>query len=171
MMLVQSLEARLILLELKRIGVTHVINVPDSTQKELLSVAERDGDIKLITATTEDQAVGISCGLVIGGARPVVSIQNSGFFACLNALRTLTLDMGIGTFFLVGLYRRETDKLMVEHTSRAIKKLIPLMSLMETKIFHITGKSDVQNLGLHYTYNKAMNESRSIAAILGAPLT
>jgi hypothetical protein len=62
-------------------GITHVVTVPDTHQKSLLALLAESTEPQLITTCTEDEAMGVNVGLYIGGMRPLLLIQNSGFYA------------------------------------------------------------------------------------------
>src|SRR5688572_16214637 len=91
-----------LLAEIRALGITHVITVPDTHQKTLLDLLLANERPQLVTACTEDEAVAINAGLWIGGARPMLLIQNVGLFACANSIRGIALDSQIPTFMLIG---------------------------------------------------------------------
>jgi hypothetical protein len=72
-------QARLILDELKKNGVTHVVGLPDNSSAKLFDLLSEDRDIRLISVTREGEAFAIAAGLWIGGKTPVVVVQNTGF--------------------------------------------------------------------------------------------
>ena len=61
--------------------------VPCSLVKELLRLLAEQNSF--LPANREDVALGIAAGAVMGGKRPVVIMQNSGFGLSLNALMSL----------------------------------------------------------------------------------
>ena len=64
--------------ELKKNDISHVVWLPDSETNFLYLLLKEEPDLSLITVTREGQAFSISAGLVIGGKKPVVLIQNTG---------------------------------------------------------------------------------------------
>lgn len=80
-------QARLILEELKRNHVTHVIGLPDNSSAMLFSLLSADRGIRLISVTREGEAFAIAAGLWIGGKVPVVLVQNTGFFESGDSFR------------------------------------------------------------------------------------
>ncbi|MGV3724186.1 MAG: sulfopyruvate decarboxylase subunit alpha, partial [Actinomycetota bacterium] len=52
---------------------------------------EADPETPYYAETREDAAVGLACGAMLAGKKPVVVMQNSGLGVCVNALASLTL--------------------------------------------------------------------------------
>jgi sulfopyruvate decarboxylase TPP-binding subunit len=72
-------QARLVLEELKRQGVTHVIGLPDNSSARLFDLLSGEEEIRLVSVTREGEAFAVAAGLWIGGRTPVVLVQNTGF--------------------------------------------------------------------------------------------
>lgn len=83
--------ARDLIAALKASGVTNIVTVPDSVFGPALAVAEADPDIRLTAVNREEEAVGVLCGLYLGGQRGAMVIQSSGLGNTLNALGSLAL--------------------------------------------------------------------------------
>ena len=71
--------ACLVLEELRKNGVTHVVGLPDNSSARLFDLLTRDQGIQLLSVTREGEAFALAAGLWIGGKKPVVLIQNTGF--------------------------------------------------------------------------------------------
>lgn len=81
-------------------GITHVAGLPDSISAPLLErLPERD--IKLVRVTREGEAFSIASGLWLGGARPMVVLQNTGLLESGDALRGTAMRMGVPLVALV----------------------------------------------------------------------
>jgi sulfopyruvate decarboxylase subunit alpha len=63
---------------LKKVGVRVAVCVPDSWLGGILERIERDAEMTLIRATQEEETLAIACRVRLGGARPVLLIQNAG---------------------------------------------------------------------------------------------
>ncbi len=72
-------QARLILSELKKNGVTHLVGLPDNSSARIFDLLGKDPDIRLVMVTREGEAFALAAGLWIGGKKPVVLVQNTGF--------------------------------------------------------------------------------------------
>lgn len=81
---------------LVRAGVTHVIGIPDNTSGPLFHEVARHPTLRLVTVTREGEAWAIASGLWLGGASPLVVMQNTGLLESGDALRGTTMRMGAG---------------------------------------------------------------------------
>ena len=110
-------QAQLILNELKRLNVTHVLSLPDNSSKALLELLETDGTIQLISVTREGEAFSIAAGLWVGGKIPVVLIQNTGLLETGDALRGTAMRMRVPLLCLItyrGFAKLRTSGLKIE---------------------------------------------------------
>ncbi len=86
----------------KDCGITHVIWVPDSElgtwEKALLA----EPTLRLVRVCREAEAIAMAGGLLVGGARPVVIMQCTGFFDAGDALRNIVYDLELPVFLIVG---------------------------------------------------------------------
>lgn len=71
--------ARLVLEELRKNAVTHVVGLPDNSSARLFDLLSESRGIALVPVTREGEAFALAAGLWIGGRKPVVLIQNTGF--------------------------------------------------------------------------------------------
>jgi len=72
---------------LVRLGITHVVGIPDNTSGPLFPAVRRHPTLRLVTVTREGEAMAIGSGLWLGGASPLVVIQNTGLLESGDALR------------------------------------------------------------------------------------
>lgn len=85
------LTARRLLDEIKSLSITHVVGLPDNSTAALFTLLALEKEIQLITVTREGEAFAVAAGLWMGGAKPLVVIQNTGLLESGDALRgTLT---------------------------------------------------------------------------------
>lgn len=84
------------------VGIRHLVSVANGEAAPLYFLCRTDPEFVVIDACREGEAIGISAGLYLGGARPIVSMENFGIFECLDSLRALPIDMGIPLLMLVG---------------------------------------------------------------------
>lgn len=68
-------------------GITHVVGLPDSISGPLFDMVSAHPAIRLVTVTREGEAFAIAAGLWIGGAQPLVVIQNTGLLESGDSLR------------------------------------------------------------------------------------
>jgi sulfopyruvate decarboxylase TPP-binding subunit len=94
-------EARQVLEELKKNGVTHVIGLPDNSSAKLFDLLAKDREICLVAVTREGEAFAIAAGLWIGGKIPVVLIQNTGFLESGDGFRGTITRMRVPLVCLI----------------------------------------------------------------------
>lgn len=78
---------------LLRAGVTHVVGIPDNTSAPLFDEVVRHPTIRLVSVTREGEAVALAAGLWLGGASPLVVMQNTGLLESGDAIRGTALRM------------------------------------------------------------------------------
>ena len=61
----------------------------------VFQLLEEDGEIRLLTVTREGEAFAVASGLWLGGANPVVLIQNTGLLESGDSLRGTAIRMGV----------------------------------------------------------------------------
>jgi sulfopyruvate decarboxylase TPP-binding subunit len=88
---------------LQECGVTHVIWVPDTTIGAWETAIKATPGLTLIRVCREGEAFGVAAGLLLGGKRPIVLVQCTGFFEAGDALRNVVHDLKLPIFFLVGI--------------------------------------------------------------------
>lgn len=87
--------ARKILEVLRRHGVSHVVTLPDNASSALLELLLSEGGPRVSFVTREGEAFALASGLWIGGALPLVLIQNTGLLESGDALRGTAMRMRV----------------------------------------------------------------------------
>ncbi|MDX2057251.1 MAG: thiamine pyrophosphate-binding protein [Gemmatimonadales bacterium] len=77
---------------LRRLGITHVVTVPDSTLGPWAETIVSTPGVRLIRVCREGEAWAVAGGLHLGGATPLVVIQCTGLFESGDALRNVLHD-------------------------------------------------------------------------------
>lgn len=98
---------------MKELRVTHLVTVPDNISAPILAeyqrsfaapprkrLEEEDG-LRLIMGTREGEVMGLASGLWLGGATPVVLIQNTGLLEAGDALRGTAARMAAPILLLI----------------------------------------------------------------------
>lgn len=76
---------------LRDAGYDFFTGVPCSLVSGLIAALEADPEVPYHAETREDAAVGLACGAMMAGKKPVVIMQNSGLGVCINALTSMTM--------------------------------------------------------------------------------
>jgi sulfopyruvate decarboxylase TPP-binding subunit len=87
---------------LGRLGITHVVTVPDSTVGPWGDAIAASPGIRLVRVCREGEAWAVAAGLHLGGARPLVMIQCTGLFESGDALRNVLHDWKLPIPSLIG---------------------------------------------------------------------
>jgi len=67
-------------------GIGTVATVPDGGLTGLLSLCAADPETRIVTLTSEEEGIGVTTGLWLGGQRGMIAMQSSGVGNCINAL-------------------------------------------------------------------------------------
>ena len=66
--------------ELKKNSISHVVWLPDSETNFLYHMMMEEPSLDLVPVCREGETMAVAAGLWVGGANPVVLIQNTGVF-------------------------------------------------------------------------------------------
>ncbi len=86
---------------LETAGFTHLVWIPDS-HLGTWEVALAGSKLAPIRVTREGEAVALAAGLMLGGAKPLVAVQCTGFFEAGDAVRNVVYDMKLPLKMIVG---------------------------------------------------------------------
>jgi len=84
------------------LGFTHVVIIPDAGTRKLFDVLTVHPDIQVVSPAREGEGVAIAAGLWVGGARPLLVLQNTGLMEAGDAIRGCGLGPRIPLRLLVG---------------------------------------------------------------------
>jgi sulfopyruvate decarboxylase TPP-binding subunit len=115
---------------LEAAGFTHLVWLPDShlgTWDAALATS-RLGPIR---ACREGEAVAIAAGLMLGGAKPLVAIQCTGFFEAGDAVRNVAHDLKLPLKMIVGVrsYRAFREGKSKDNCAHFAEKLVAAWEL------------------------------------------
>lgn len=151
--------------ELRALGVTHVVSVPDTVQKSALAALSAQGTPRVLYVCTEDEAMGINAGLYITGHRPMLLIQNNGLYACLNTLKTIALDARVPTFMLIGQFGRDPSLPPGASPKRMVNRLEPTLEVWGVPYVRLEGPADLPKL--RAAWERAWSTLGPSAALVG----
>ena len=80
---------------LKENEVSLIVYVPDVSVAQVTRLLEDDPYFHLVSATREEEAIGIAAGAYAVGRRAAVFMQSSGFGNCVNAIASLCIPFRI----------------------------------------------------------------------------
>lgn len=148
-------------------NVSHVITVPDFVQFALHQrLRDPASGIAQIFTCNEDQALTTASGLWVGGARPMLMMQNQGLVKCLNTLRALCIDGGVPLVLMVGQFGREADNFgsSTRQSGRTLVRLVePLLDALGLRYWSVGSDEDVPRVAEAFAHAEA---ARSAAVVL-----
>ena len=148
-------------------GATHIVIVPDTSQKTVLDALGSRGTPPLIRAATEDDVLGICAGLWMAGQRPLAIIQQLGLFAAANALRAFTHDQRVPLAILAGLYGRTPSSPVAADPASAVRLCVPLLDALGVRSVLVDSPRDAHLI--EPALRAAHDERCTSVVLLGAP--
>ena len=95
----------------------------------------KDSDIEHIPVTREEEGVGICAGAYLGGKKPVLIMQNSGFGNLINALLSLTRLYEIPLLLLMSHRGDVGEKIVAQFPmGRAVPELLETLKIEHVSI-------------------------------------
>lgn len=91
-----------VLAEFKKCGITHVVWLPDGEANFIHDALDQAAGLKFVQVCREGEILAIAAGLIIGGAEPIVMMQNTGFFESGDSTRSIALDLILPIVMLIG---------------------------------------------------------------------
>ena len=84
----------------KKNKIENFIGVPDSTLKHFIDEGLKNK--KIIIANREEEAIGISAGMILAGSPTIMFMQNAGFANSISTITSLIQLYEIPIIFLIG---------------------------------------------------------------------
>jgi sulfopyruvate decarboxylase TPP-binding subunit len=82
--------------------ITHVVYLIGKTIKHMVDLLAGDGRITLVPVCREADTFAVAAGLITGGKRTAIMMQNTGIFESGDSIRTLGLDIQLPWLLIVG---------------------------------------------------------------------
>ncbi len=157
-----ELSPETVLEELKKNGVTHVVWLPDSETNWLYLLMQAEPTLDLITVSREGQAFSTAAGLAVGGAKPVILIQNTGLQESGDSMRGWTMGMHIPVVLMVGYrgYTRHGD-----NTDTAATYTEPFLNAYNIKYCLIENNDDAGRITR--AFEEAEKAQGPVAVLVG----
>ena len=141
--LARGIPAELLFEAIKRNGFTDVVAVPDTHVRSLITLLTTTDDVRFIQTSTEDEAITLAAGLIIGGEKPLIQIQHAGLYACVNHLRGIGIDGHFPLVFMIGLLGRDPRKSPTENFGSMVKYAEPLLDALEIPRYLLDSADDI----------------------------
>ena len=148
--------------ELKKNDVSHVVWLPDSETNFLYNMMMEEPTIDLIPVCREGETMAVAAGLWVGGANPVVLIQNTGVFEAGDSIRGLCLDLNQPLVMLVG-YRGWTRRgLTPDSAGRFIEHILHAWGI---NYYLVETDDDAERISIAFDESQRLN--RPVAVLIG----
>ena len=157
-----QLRPEVVLEEMKKNGVTHVVWLPDSETNWLYLLMKAEPTLDLIPVSREGQAFSTAAGLAVGGKRPIILIQNTGMMESGDSLRGWGLGLNIPVVLLVG-YRGWTRHGVI--TDSAARYTEPFLNAFRINYYLVEQNSDAPRISL--AFEEARATRRPVAVLIG----
>ena len=164
-MTAQSIPADLLLSAIREAGVQDVVLVPDTHQRTVLDLLMDDDEIRTVHCSTEDEAIAVSAGLIIGGRRPMMQIQHAGLYASVNNLRGVGLDGQFPIVMLIGLLGRDPELEPEDDGSSMVRLCRPLLETLGVPSHLLDGPDDLHHIA--DAFDEAAERHGPVALLVG----
>ena len=159
----KTLTPAAILGELKKLGVSHVVWLPDTESRFLYDAVSSDPDIKLVPVCREGEAIPIALGLILGGQKPVCMIQSTGFYESGDAVRGLALDVGLPLLIFIGYRGFKREGPIVDSAATYLEPVLGAWGID----YHLI-ETDEDVTRIPKAYAETQEQSKPVAVLIGA---
>lgn len=160
------LSALLLLEHIKNQGVTDVVGLPDNGSRALFEALWTDSSIRVINVSREGESFAIASGLYLGGRKPIVIIQNTGFLETGDAFRGTSYNMAIPIVMIMGYRGYKTMARNSERVDTAATFLEPTLNAWNIPYSLLVEDEEVETQ-LNDAFSKAEATSLPAAVLLG----
>ena len=149
----------------KAAGVADVVAVPDTHVRSLIALMRERDEMRFIQTATEDEAITLAAGLIVGGRRPMVQIQHAGLFACVNHLRGVAIEGQFPILFMIGLLNRDPEKAPRDNFDSMVRHTEPILDVFEVPYYLLDGPEDVGQVEV--AMQQALERNGPVALLIG----
>ena len=157
-----SLSPEIVLAEMKKHGITHVVWLPDSETNWLYTLMKADASITLVPVAREGMAFSCAAGIYIGGGKPVILIQNTGLMESGDSMRGWTMGLNIPVVLMVG-YRGYTRHGVNKDTAATYTE--PFLNAFRIQYYLVENSSDAPRISV--AFEEAQKTKRPVAVLIG----
>lgn len=161
-MTVAHLSPEVVLDELKKQGVTHVVWLPDSETNWLYLLLKAEPTLTLVTVPREGLACSMAAGLAAGGAKPVILIQNTGLMESGDSIRGWLIGLDIPVVLMVGL-RGWTRHGVTKDSAATFTE--PFLNAFRIDYYLVESNADADRIAV--AFDQARATRRPVAVLVG----
>lgn len=157
-----GLTPEIVLEQLKKNGVTHVLWLPDSETNWLYLLMKAEPSLRLVGVSREGLAFSAAAGVSAGGKTPVILIQNTGLLESGDSLRGWVLGLGVPAVLMVG-YRGWTRHGVTQDTAATYTERF--LHAFGVNYYLVEGDADAPRISL--AFEEAKKTNRPVAVLIG----
>ena len=151
-----------LLAELKKNGADYFASVPCKLLGDLINLLSEDTAVTHVTATREEEGLGLCAGAFLGGQTPVLVMQNTGVGTLITSLFSLALFYNLPITMIVSHRGTPGEKIGTQvPMSNAVK---PLLDVVGVPYFSFSHRREIAKVGRLVTH--AQVAQRPVAALL-----
>lgn len=158
----EGFSPEVVIQELKKNGVTHVVWLPDSETNFLYLLMQAEPSLDLVPVSREGLAFSTAAGLSVGGAKPVILIQNTGLMESGDSLRGWAMGLNIPVVMMIG-YRGWTRHGKNQDTAATYTE--PFLNAFQIKYFLVENNADAVRIS--WAFEEAEETRRPLAILVG----
>lgn len=155
--------ARLTIDEIVRLGFTHVIAIPDSESRLLCEAAAAHERLSYLTPCREGEGIAIAAGLWVGGAKPLLVIQNTGLMEAGDALRGCGIGPRVPLQMLIGWRGYAGASQGTQPVDSAYPYTEPILDAWQIPYEHLMSNDDI---GVIASMDERANRTSKPAAVI-----
>lgn len=148
--------------ELKKNKVTHVVWLPDSETNWMYRAMSADTSLDLIPVAREGETMAIAAGLIVGGKRPVCLIQNTGLLESGDSIRGLGVDCNLPIVLMIG-YRGWTRHGVTPDSAARLTE--PTLEAWGINYYLVESDTDAGRISI--AFEEAKSTNRPVAVLVG----
>ena len=156
------LSPEIVIGELKKNAVTHVLWLPDSETNWLYQLMKAEPSLTLIAVPREGLAFPAAAGLWTGGKTPVILLQNTGLLESGDSLRGWVLSLNIPVVLLVG-YRGWTRHGITTDTAAVFTERF--LNALGINYYLVENDADAPRISV--AFEEAGKIQRPVAVLIG----
>lgn len=154
-------KARKIVEELYRCGITHVVYLVGKTIKGMIDLLADGEKVTLIPVCREADTFAVAAGLITGGKRTAIMMQNTGVFESGDSIRTLGMDVQFPWLLLVGYRGWVKDEPFKDSAAILLEPTLDAWSIPHRTIETVADAAMVS-----VSYQRALEESTPVAVLV-----
>ena len=156
-----QLSPDVVLNELKKQKVTHVVWLPDSETNWLYLLLKAEPTLRLVAIAREGLACPTAAGLSAGGKTPVILIQNTGLMESGDSIRGWLLGLNIPVVLMVG-QRGWTRHGVTQDTAAVYTE--PFINAFGLKYYIVESDADVSRIEV--AFDEARKTKRPVVVLV-----